>query len=172
MTEFLIRSAEKRMGVSMEYLRIIARSSRAAFWKFLFFMPVASHRKVLGADLCHAARIASTQHADCGTCVQITVNLALAEGVDPQLIRHIVRRNDAELPTAAARIVAFTRATLDQDDGAADALREEIIQAHGEAALSELALAISTAQVFPLTKRVLGQAKSCSLVRVEVPTPA
>ena len=169
MIESVIRNAERRVGVPMDYLRAIARSSRAAFWKFLLFLPVASHRRVLTPELWHAARIAATQHADCGTCVQITVNLALADKVPAELLRSLARRDDAALPAAVARVVAFTRAALSQDDTTADALREQIVREHGEAALAELALAISTAQVFPLTKRVLGQAKSCSLVQVEIP---
>lgn len=172
MIESVIRSAERRVGVSMEYLRTIARASRSAFWKFLLFMPVASHRKVLTPELWHAARIAATQHADCGTCVQITVNLALADQVPADLLRSLVRRGDAALPAPVARIAAFTRATLAQEDATADALREQIVREHGEAALAELALAIATAQVFPLTKRVLGQVKSCSLVQVEIPARA
>ena len=52
--------------------------------------------------------------------------------------------------------------------GQENALRERIRQRYGDEGLIELALAIAACRTFPVTKRVLGFAVSCSEVTVRV----
>jgi hypothetical protein len=44
---FLVRrvrkAAEKKLGVSTEYLERLGETSFSGFWKFLLFLPVAGH---------------------------------------------------------------------------------------------------------------------------------
>ena len=105
-------------GVSVEYLRHVARTSLPAFLKFALFTPLASHRKKLPPDVYHLARLVAVQHEDCGTCVQIEVNLARQDGVAPELLRAALKGRFEELPPHLADACRFARAVSEQADDA------------------------------------------------------
>lgn len=162
-----IDASSAALGVPMEYLKDILRSSTAAFGKFLFFMPLAGHRRHLPKNAYHLARLAATQHEDCGTCVQIVVRIALRDGVPEDLLRAGVAGDEAALGDELARVVRFSRAVCSHDaDADEDALRARMREQYGQDGLVELALAIASARVFPVTKRALGHATACSRVDV------
>jgi hypothetical protein len=49
-----------------------------------------------------------------------------------------------------------------------ETLRQRIREHYGDEALIEMGLAMAVGQTFPVVKRTLGFAKSCSLIRVEI----
>ncbi len=159
-----VAAAERDLGVPMDYLRHIADTSLSAFIKFGLFMPLASHRKRLPAAPYHLARLVATRHEDCGTCVQIEVNNALRAGVDAALVRAAAEGRMADLPPELAEVVRFAEGVVSGVDD--DLLRARMRARYGDAGLTELALGIASARVFPTTKRALGYARSCSLVPV------
>ena len=161
--------AEERKlgGVSIDYMRHIARTSLPSFFKFALFTPLARHSRALPPDAYHVARIVATQHEDCGTCVQIEVNLARRAGVATEVLRATVKQLPDELPGELADVYRFAQAVVEAE-GAEGVWRERVRERYGEEALVEMALAIAAARVFPTTKRALGYATSCALVRVEV----
>ena len=154
-------------GVSIDYLRHIARTSLPAFFKFALFTPLAKHRRKLPPDAYHVARLVATQHEDCGTCVQIEVNLARRAGVRAEVLRAAVKGLPGELPAELADVYRFALSVVEAK-GAEGEWRERVRAHYGEEALVEMALAIAAARVFPTTKRALGYATSCALVRLEV----
>jgi alkylhydroperoxidase family enzyme len=158
---------EKKLGESVDYLRHVVDVSPAAFLRFASILPLANSRKALPRDAWFTAQIVAVQHADCGTCVQITVNLARQSGVSPELLRAIIDGNVDELPSELADVYQFTESvmTASGDEGE---LRETLRQRYGERGLIELSYAIAVSQIPPLVKRSLGYAKSCSLVPVRV----
>ncbi|HZG52936.1 MAG TPA: hypothetical protein VEZ40_12440 [Pyrinomonadaceae bacterium] len=162
-------AAEERKlgGVSLDYLRHVARTSLPAFFKFALFTPLAAHRRALPADAYHVARLVATQHEDCGTCVQIEVNLARRAGVVPEVLRAAVLGRPDELPAPLADAYRFAAAVVEAG-GAEGEWRERVRAHYGEEALVEMALGVAAARVFPTTKRALGYATSCALVRVDV----
>lgn len=155
---------EKQLGAPVDYLRYVADHDPAGMMKFGMLQPASSHRKVLPPEVVHAARIAATQEADCGTCVQIEVNAARASGVAPEAIRAVLSGEPLSAPEADA--VAFAQATVAREDPAEP--RQRILDRFGDRGVIELALAVTTAQVYPTMKRALGYATACSLVEVEV----
>lgn len=167
MIHHIIARAERSLGQPLDYLRDIAASSRTAFWKFLLFLPLARHRRHLPSDLWHAARITATRQADCGSCLQITVDQAIADGVAPGRVLSLLRGE--EIDSVTRLIVDYVEAILDHRDSDAIPLRDEIVEVYGRDALPDLALAISTSQVFPLIKRSLGLSSTCSVVDVTIP---
>lgn len=164
-----LAAAERRLGLpgSMDYLRFLARQSRTAFAKFTLLLPLASHRRRLPVGVFVAARIAASRHQDCGTCLQVEVAQGRQLGVAPALLQALAAGREEEMPAEIAEAYRFSRAVAAQEPGA-DALREAVRARWGDAGLAELALAVATAQLFPITKRALGMARSCSLVQVEV----
>jgi alkylhydroperoxidase family enzyme len=162
-----LAARERRVGVPLDYARDILRTSLRAFVKYALIMPMADHRQRLSAVECFTARLVATKEEDCGTCVQIVVNLARESGVPADTIHAILAGRVEALPESLQDIYRFT-ALVTRGDGDDDGLRERLRRRHGDAGLVDLALAIASSRVFPTTKRVLGRAVSCSEVRIEV----
>jgi alkylhydroperoxidase family enzyme len=162
-----IAAEERTLGESLDYVRHILRTSFRAFLKFMLFMPLSRHRRVLPAAPYHVARIVATRDADCGTCVQIEVNLARRDGIPPETIRAVLDERPDALPDDLADAYRFTAGVVGAT-GDEDATRERIRQRYGEEGLVEIGLAIASARVFPITKRALGYARACALVDIKI----
>lgn len=162
-----VNSFERQLGESLDYIRFIVRTSLRAFFAFSKIMKFAAYRRVLPVDAAGVAHIVASRDEDCGTCVQISINVARHEGVPVEHIQAVMDRDVDSLPEALADVYRFTEAVVEHT-GAEDELRERIRGRYGDEGLIELAMAIAGARVFPVTKRVLGYAKSCSLVELHV----
>jgi alkylhydroperoxidase family enzyme len=166
-TRWGIRSAEKRLGVPLDYLRHMHEHAPGAFWKFTKIAPMAGYRNKLPAAPLYVGCLVATLHEDCGTCVQIGVNLAKQDGVEAETIRATLEGNVEALPEQLRDVYRFADAVVNLT-GEEGPYRERLRKVFGEEALVELSMAIAMARTFPTIKRALGYAKSCSLVRVEV----
>lgn len=162
-----IATAEKDLGVPLEYCRFIIRTSLRAFFKFAKFLAVDEYHRVLPPGPCYVARIVASRHEDCGTCVQIAVNQAKKAGVQTQILRDVLDGKLDTLPEELRDAYHFAEAVL-KANGEEDAFRERIRSRYGDEGLIEMALAIATCRVFPTIKRALGYAVSCSAVPVRV----
>lgn len=162
-----IRTSEKRLGVSMDYLRDMYDHAPDAFWKFTKFMPAAQHRAKLPPAPYHVARLVATCHEDCGPCVQIVVNLAKEDGIEPAILTATLAGKVEQLPESLQDVYRFAEAVVTASGDEAE-YRERLRKVFGEEAMVELALAIATCRVFPTLKRALGHAQSCSVQQVVV----
>jgi len=159
---------ERKLGGSLDYMRQIVRTSLPAFFKFGLFMPFAAHRRALPVDACNVARLVGSLSADCGTCVQIGVNMALAEGVNAAIVRAVVERRPEDLPRELAEVYRFAWGVAEAS-GAEEGLRDALRARWGDAGLIEIGYALASARVFPTVKRAMGFATSCALVKIRVP---
>ncbi len=162
-----ISAAERSLGVPADYMRHILKVSLRAFLKFVKIMPLAEYRRALPVEPYHVARLVATRHEDCGTCVQIEVNLAKRDHVSPAVIRATLESQPDDLPPELADVYRFAEEVV-RATGEEGACRDRIRQHYGEEALVELAMAIAVCRIFPTTKRALGYAKSCSVISVQV----
>jgi alkylhydroperoxidase family enzyme len=162
-----LNSEEKKLGESVDYIRHIVEVSPAAFLRFASILPFANSRKVLPKDAWFVAQIVALQHEDCGTCLQIGVNLARQGGVDPALIRAALDGDRDAMPPEMADVIRFTQSVVSAD-GDDESLRETLRQRYGERGLIELSYAIASSRIPPTVKRALGYAKSCRLVPAQV----
>ena len=162
-----IGAVEKDWGVSLEYCKFILRVSLRAFFKFGKFMAVDEYRRVLPAGPCYIARIVAVRDANCGTCVQIAVKQASKAGVPSEQVRAALDGNPDALPEDSRDAYRFAEAVV-MASSEQDALRERIRQRYGDEGLIEMALAIASCRTFPMVKRALGYAVSCSEVAVTV----
>jgi alkylhydroperoxidase family enzyme len=165
--EWRLRALEREVGGSADYLRHILRVSFGAFRAFMKFGALARYRRALPPEPCYVAQLVATRDEDCGACVQIVVNLARKHGVAPEILRAALADRPDDLPPDLADVYRFAAAVVaaSWDEGP---LRERLRARYGEAGLVELALAIASCRVFPVTKRALGYATSCSRVEVSV----
>ncbi|MBA4067739.1 MAG: hypothetical protein C0501_29375 [Isosphaera sp.] len=162
-----LRSAEKRLGAPMDYLREMYAAAPDAFWQFQKVVKAAGYRSKLPAAPYHLARLVATRHQDCGPCVQVVVNLAKEDGVEPAVLRAALAGKPDELPESLRDVYHFAEAVA-ANTGGEPPYRERLRKVFGEEAVVEMALAIALCQTFPVLKRGLGHAKSCSVVKVEV----
>jgi len=158
---------ERFLGESLDYVRHILRTSLAAFFKFALFTPLAQHRRKLPPTPYRIARLIAVQDEDCGTCVQIEVNLARRDGIPADVIRAVLGNRPEELTPELADVLRFAKAVVEAS-GEEEELRQRLRERYGEEGLVEMALGIAAARVFPVTKRALGYAKSCALVEVKM----
>ncbi len=156
---------EHRLGESVEYVRYILHVSLRAFFRFAKIFSIAEYRDRLPADAYHVARIVAARDEDCGTCVQIEINLAKASGVPSALLQAVINRNLDALPHPILDVYRFVEmvVTSAEED---DSLRQNIITHYGERGLVELALAIGASRFFPIVKRTLGHATTCANVHI------
>src|SRR5712691_1390482 len=101
-------SAERSLGVSLDYLRHIVRTSLTAFIKFALFTSLAQHRSKLPAAPYRVARIVATRDEDCSTCVQIEVNFDRKDGVPADVIRAALNNRPQDLTPELADVYRFT----------------------------------------------------------------
>lgn len=162
-----LNQEERRLGVSLDYLRHILKTSFRSFLVFTKIMPISNHRRSLPVAPYFVARLVATQDADCGTCVQIEVNLARDAGVDPDVIRAVIERRVDDLPPQLADVYRFTESTVGATPESG-AMRDAVRDHYGERGLVEMAMAIGACRFFPVVKRGLGYARCCSDVDITV----
>jgi hypothetical protein len=160
-----IRRQERTLDAPLHYLREIADSSPAAFFKFALLVPLGTHRRFLPLEAWHVARVAATFAEDCGTCAQIALNLARRDRISPSLLRAVISGNDNALPPPLADINRFVRLLLRRHDD--PLLRERLVSHFGRNGFIELGLVIATSRFIPGLKRALGHVQSCALLRFE-----
>lgn len=160
-----LRDFERKHKTDVGYMRTIYRISTAAFAKVAAVQPLASHREAAAPDLYHLAGLGSAMHEDCGSCVQIHVAKARADGVDAALIRAALDGRESDMLPLAATAFRFGRAIAAHAPEAED-LRAELLAKLGETAMLDLAIAAATARFWPGLRRALGDAPTCAMVEV------
>lgn len=155
----------KPLDYDATYMHGILETSTQALFKFMLAQGVNQHREGISKEALWAAKLVTIQHEDCGPCAQLVVNMALKDGVDAKLIRHVIARNSPQLPPIVVMTMHLTDAVLAHE--ACDEARDQLPTAFGEQGLVSLAFAISQTRTYPTLKRVLGFAHVCERLRVE-----
>ena len=159
----LIDTQERMTGSSAEYARDLYASSPAAFWRFTISMLSARYTKKLPLEVYCVGGLAALRAEDCGPCVQISVNLALAHGVAPAVVRAAATGDIASLSEENRLVYEFAHAVATRDFRAEE-LRPAIERKWGKAGLAELALEIASVRAYPTMKRALGYGQSCQRI--------
>ncbi|HTW34544.1 MAG TPA: hypothetical protein VMD53_07995 [Rhizomicrobium sp.] len=165
---FLHRSVaklEKRYDYDAHYLHDVIDVSPSAFFKFGLFQVMSSHRDGAPIDAYCAARIAATLSEDCGPCTQLTVDMALAGGVDPKHIAALLR-GDLEQAGQDAELGFRYGIAVSQNTPNAVALSAEVARRYGKRALVSMAYGVACSRVYPALKRGLGHGAACSKINV------
>ena len=126
----------------------------------------AADVKAAPAEALVAASLVSTLAEDCGPCVQIGVDIATANGVDPNVLRAILAGDEAAMGETAALGYRFAKASLARDMAVCDPLRDEIVRRWGDKALVAISLGMVASRMYPTLRYALGYGKTCSKVVV------
>ncbi len=156
---------ERQWSYDASYMREVLAVRPKSFLKFMFGTQAAD-RKDAPAEALVAAGLFGTMSEDCGPCTQIGVDLATAQGVDPNVLRAILAGDEAAMGETAALAWRFARASLARDMATCDPLRDEIERRWGRKALVAIALTLTASREYPTLKYALGHGKACSKVVV------
>src|SRR5438105_580101 len=158
----MIRGAEKATGVEAPYAYHLLDVAPARLWRFSLIKTVEGRRRITPPAVYHAAGLASAMVEDCGPCVQIHVNLALKDGVAPDVLRALIARRFESVPREIATAFKFGEAV--SAGNIADEWRDEIRKRWGDKGVAELAFTVAVARFYPAVKRGLGYARACERV--------
>jgi hypothetical protein len=156
---------EKTWGYDASYMRDVIRVSPASLVKFALGARAADS-KAAPQEALFAATLVGVLAEDCGPCTQLGVDMALAYGLDPKVVRAVLAGDEAAMGETAALAFRFARASLGRDMAEADPLRDEIVRRWGEKALVAISLSLVASRMYPTLKYALGHGKSCSKVVV------
>jgi AhpD family alkylhydroperoxidase len=166
LSEAMIRYGEKKLGVPLDYLREIAANAPGAFRLIGRVSQLGHSLKPVDRHATHLAALGAAMHDDCGTCVQIHINLARREGVSEDTLRRAVMGEAGTLPAPLAQAFRFGEAVAANDQEMHE-LRETLEADLGKRAVIEMGIGIAFARFYPTIKRALGHAKSCAVLRFE-----
>jgi alkylhydroperoxidase/carboxymuconolactone decarboxylase family protein YurZ len=164
-----VAASEAALGVRLDYLREMAETGSPILARMQALTALnreTARASDLPADVRAFATLGAVMHDDCGECVQIHVNLDRAAGIDAGLLQAALDRRIDALPAPLALAWQFGAAVA-ANDPAMEELRERMEQAHGRAAIVDLAFSMAVARFYPTVKRAMGYARSCSLVQVK-----
>ena len=156
---------EKEYDYDVSYSRELLDTSTKAMLLFHKATGLGDFREGVPKDPWFAARLVAMQFEDCGPCTQLIATMAEREGVDPDVIRGILRNRLDDLDTEVRLAVEFTSATLRREPRA-DALRPEVVARWGRIGLVSLAFAMLSSRLYPTLKYALGYGHTCSVVHV------
>jgi hypothetical protein len=156
---------ERTWRYDATYMRGVIRANPASLVKFALGTRAADYRAAPHVAI-FAAGAVGVLAEDCGPCTQIGVDMALAHGLDPAIVRAVLAGDEAAMGETAALAWRFARASLARDMAAADPLREEIVRRWGEKALVAIGLTLVASRMYPTLKYALGHGKTCSRVVV------
>jgi alkylhydroperoxidase family enzyme len=166
LSEAMIRYGERKLGVTLDYLREVAANAPAAFRMLGRVSQLGQSLKPAERHATHMATLGAAMHDDCGTCVQIHINLARQEGVAEDVLRRAVMGEVGTLPPPLAASFRFGEAVAANDPEMHE-LREKLEAEFGKRAVIEMAIGIAFARFYPSIKRALGHAKSCAVLRLD-----
>jgi len=149
------------------YMKEMLHEAPAGFETFEAFLPMARFSKSAPLDVLFVAKIIVTKNEDCGSCLQLTIDMAVEAGVDKTVIEDVVFKEGKSLPSNLKLVYDFALA-ITQNRVVSDELYAQINEQYSKETMIELALAIASAKVFPTIKRTLNDAKSCSMITLKV----
>lgn len=159
------RKMEQVTGESADFVRDIYAGAPGGFWRFAMFTPMSHYRKVLPKEAYAVAKIAAGHSEDCGPCLQTCVNLAIADGVAPEIVRAAVTGDTRAMDERTRTAFEFAQAVCNRDIRSEE-LRPLIEKWWGKAGTVELALVIASSRLFPTVKRALGHGQACLRVTI------
>lgn len=157
---------EAHYNYDSTYMREMLEHSPIGFAKFNAFVPLSSHREKLGIDDYWVAKLAAMQVEDCAACLQLTVQMAVEEGVSKNIIE-VVISGGSELPHNLYDVYSYAKAVA-KNSPIEPTLIQRIEARFDKGSLLEFGLCIASARVFPTIKRALRYTNSCSLINIEV----
>lgn len=156
---WLGRRYQSRLGVETPYFDEVVEHAPGALLPIVGFMPSVSYGRCLPPTVLHMVRLGATMASDCGTCLEIAVNLAVRDGVSPEAVAMAVHGPRENLDSDARLGLQFGKRL----GGALDvpAERAALLDRFGPRGPIEASIAVAGALTFPAVQRGMGFSRSC-----------
>ncbi len=154
----------KRYDYDVSYLHEMAAVTPSAFMKYLLATPLSQHCSAAPKDAYLAAKLVATRRADCGSCLQLVVNMAREAGMDDATLRAVIIGDVDQVANDIKLAMQYAEAVIDQSAVQVTGLGGQVVSRWGQSGRTDLALAITFGSFFPTLKRGLGHAESCEPV--------
>lgn len=151
---------QKKWNYDASYAREVLEADPMALVAFMMISGVLGNRRGAPPAARFAVSMVAVMAEDCGPCSQLGVDMALAAGIDPRVIRAVAQRDYAAMPDGVVVAVRFAEASLAHSPEA-DEPREEIVRRWGQKGLVSLAMALTASRMYPTAKYALGHGKAC-----------
>lgn len=107
-------------------------------------------------DALFTAQTLGVLDGDCEPCVQVGIDIALAGGLDPALVRAVLTGDEASMTEEAWLAYRFARASLARDVAGLEPHRRDILARWGSKGLTAMALSITVGRMYPTLQYPLG----------------
>ncbi|MFN2100060.1 hypothetical protein [Altererythrobacter sp. MF3-039] len=151
----------RMVGDAEPYFDDLSDAGGFAVEKFQHGMVLSGHYYHAPKDMIHMARLGSTRAEDCGPCVEIVRNFALADRMDPDRLQNALMGKPENEVDALA--YDFGSAIASGNVAQAAELGEQLEAQYSRPIRTELTLAAASGRLFPALKRGLGYASSCTI---------
>jgi hypothetical protein len=156
---------ERQNAYDLTYAREILAADFGAFMRLGKVTNALAWHRDVPLDVYYGVKLTTIVAEDCGPCTQLVVTMALADKLDPKIIRAVLT-NDLAAAGDAALGVRFARGVL-AHSADADEPRAEIERRWGSRAVVSCAYAVCAARFFPTLKYALGHGHACQKVVVD-----
>lgn len=153
------------MPDNMAYMKMLSDAAPIALEKFLQATALARHRETVPPEASLVAGLVGVMAEDCGSCVQILVDMAREGGVHDAVIEAVLVADTSKM-TGDAQIAFLFASAIVARSSAADDIREIVRQRWGDKGIVDLTMATQANRLYPMVKTGLGFAGSCPNVMV------
>ena len=160
-----IAAFERTWNYDASYVRDLIDIDPRAVLAFAKVQAISRYRKDVPTAAYYGAGIVTVMAEDCGPCTQLAIDMAQKNGVDPAVLRAVVKRDLTAMPYEVALSVRFAEATLHHAPEADD-LREEVVRRFGKRGLIALSFALLSARMYPTLKYALGHGHGCTRLSI------
>ncbi len=161
LTAFLkrkIAAVGREYDYDVSYMHELASVDARAFRRFVFAMPFFSQPAKAPERAFWAAKLRSTMHADCGSCLRLVITMARQSGMETTLIRDILTGNSTDADAALG--ADYADAVVNNSPDLAEVI-SKIRKMYGKRGLASMAAAVCSGQFFPVFKRGFGHGNAC-----------
>lgn len=150
----------KKFNYDVSYITEMTEFYPAKAWRYALISPMGSHFSAVPKELYFAVKITATKLADCGTCTELTLKMAVSAGIDRQQIGHLIM---SDVQHMRGDILLGYQYAMAVEQNSLDLLEiiEHIKVEYGKKGLWDVASAFNFGEYYPKLKRGLGEAISC-----------
>ncbi|KCZ52698.1 hypothetical protein [Hyphomonas pacifica] len=169
MTPQTLRAQARTMGQQFNYdttyMEEIIDISPTAAEGLMSFVGIYKYRgPAAGKAAWHGALFASTLEGDCGPCVQLVLDMAIADGADADALKACAE-GEAQSAGTTGLGFRFAMAAITADL-ATDDLRRQIEAEFGNKTALSCAFAAAAGRFYPVLKRGTGHGQPCRVLDI------
>ena len=161
-----IDAFEQHYSYNTTYMREMLEGSLDAYLAFSQSSALSGFRESLSKPEHWLCKLTAMKAEDCGECLQLTIDMALEDGIEPRLAEAIFKNGEG-LTDEEYDLYAFTLSVTSRGD--TFPLQTQRVHAkYTQQQVLEMGLAIASVKLYPTVKRALGYAKSCQRMTFRV----